>query len=210
MELREAAQMALDALITAEREGNCEYGATDALRARLAQPIQPDWSKAGFGQPQQPEPEKSLSQRMREAGFTPRDTRLECDGCGKKFSRLMLPIHDCDAAQPEPEPVAWMHNFIDEVAITHRPADLDRHPDRWTPLYKDPTPCQTCEALARSVMMDQTSHDIPPQREWVGLTDEEMRQAAQAMDAEPLAEGWQELNKFACAIEQALKEKNGG
>ena len=48
----------------------------------------------------------------------------------------------------------------------------------------------------------------PPQREWQGLTDEEVRQAAQAMDAEPLAEGWKELIKFARAIEQSLKEKN--
>lgn len=35
------------------------------------------------------------------------------------------------------------------------------------------------------------------------LTDEEMRGCAQAMDAEPLAEGWTELIKFAQAIEQA-------
>ena len=40
MELREAAQMALDALITAELDGNCEYGATEALRAALAAPPQ--------------------------------------------------------------------------------------------------------------------------------------------------------------------------
>ncbi len=50
----------------------------------------------------------------------------------------------------------------------------------------------------------------PHRREWRGLTDEEMRQAAQAMDAEPLAEGWKELIKFARAIEAKLKEKNGG
>jgi hypothetical protein len=82
-----------------------------------------------------------------------------------------LPVYDVPTKQ---EPVAWMHNFIDEVVIAHRPVDLDRHPDRWTALYKDPTPCQTCEALARTVMMDQTSHDTPPQREWVGLTDTEV------------------------------------
>jgi len=36
-------------------------------------------------------------------------------------------------------------------------------------------PCPTCEALARTVMLDQTSHDTtPPQRKWVGLTDEEI------------------------------------
>ena len=33
------------------------------------------------------------------------------------------------------------------------------------------------------------------------LTDEEMRECAQAMNAEPLAEGWPELIKFARAIE---------
>ena len=53
-------------------------------------------------------------------------------------------------AQPEQEPVAWMHNFIEGTVITHEPADIGRHPDRWTPLYT-----------------------APPKREWVGLTDEE-------------------------------------
>lgn len=51
-------------------------------------------------------------------------------------------------------------------------------------------------------------YTLPPQHEWVGLTDEEMRQAAQAMDSEPLAEGWKELIKFARAIESKLKDKN--
>ena len=60
------------------------------------------------------------------------------------------------------EPVAWMHNIIEDNIIAHRPFDLDRHPDRWTPLYKNPTPCETCQALARTVMMDQTAHDTRP------------------------------------------------
>jgi hypothetical protein len=60
------------------------------------------------------------------------------------------------------EPVAWMHNIIEDNIIAHRPFDLDRHPDRWTPLYKNPTPCETCQALARTVMMDQTAHDTLP------------------------------------------------
>jgi hypothetical protein len=57
------------------------------------------------------------------------------------------------------EPVAWMHTKIDGVAVPHRPADLDKHPERWEALYKTPPPCPTCEALARTVMLDQTSHD---------------------------------------------------
>jgi hypothetical protein len=35
---RELMQQALSALVTAEHDGNCEYGVTDSLRARLAQP----------------------------------------------------------------------------------------------------------------------------------------------------------------------------
>ena len=64
------------------------------------------------------------------------------------------------------EPVAWVNNFIEGgISIGKRPSDLDRHPDRWTALYKDPKPCPTCEALCRTVMLDQTSHDTtPPQR----------------------------------------------
>jgi hypothetical protein len=63
------------------------------------------------------------------------------------------------------EPVAWRHTKIDGVAVPHRPADLDKHPERWEALYKTPPPCPTCEALARTVMLDQTSHDThPPQR----------------------------------------------
>lgn len=38
MTKNEAMQMALYALITAELDGNCEYGATNALRTALAQP----------------------------------------------------------------------------------------------------------------------------------------------------------------------------
>jgi len=36
--------------------------------------------------------------------------------------------------------------------------------------------CKTCEALARTVMMDQTAHDTKTaaQRQWTGLTDEEI------------------------------------
>jgi len=63
------------------------------------------------------------------------------------------------------EPAAWIHNFIEGgISIGKRPSDLDRHPDRWTALYKEPRPCPTCEALCRTVMLDQTSHDTTPQR----------------------------------------------
>ena len=48
---RELMQQALSALVTAELDGNCEYGATDALRARLAQPepAECDGGQCGIG-----------------------------------------------------------------------------------------------------------------------------------------------------------------
>ena len=63
--------------------------------------------------------------------------------------------------------------------------------------------CQTCEALARTVMMDQTAHDThtATQREWVGLTDEEvivlMKQFPDSL-----------TQYMTRAIEAKLKEKN--
>jgi hypothetical protein len=90
-------------------------------------------------------------------------------------------VQDWNTTPPQPkeleqEPVAWLHTKIEGVAVPHRPADLDKHPDRWEALYKAPPPCPTCEALARTVMLDQTYHDnISPQRTWVGLTESDRR-----------------------------------
>ena len=108
-----------------------------------------------------------------------------------------LPVYDVPTEQ---EPVAWIHNFIDGGFTKSRPNDLDRYPDRWTALYKDPTPCKTCEALARTVMMDQTSHDT--KREWVGLTEQEQSDIAWEKDKSRI---W-----IVTATEAKLKEKNNG
>ena len=106
------------------------------------------------------------------------------------------------ALETEQEPVAWMHNFITNNVITHIPADIGRHPERWTALYKDPTPCKTCESLAMAVMNDQTYHEkVIPKREWVGLT---------AYEIQEIHSGNQHWGNFACAIEAKLKEKNHG
>ena len=171
-----------------------------ALRARLAQP--------------EPEPEKNQDKPC-----------VEDDGCPTEKAVLQRFWRE-HQAQPEqepvttlfgslpvynvvtqPEPVAWSHNYISDNVITHRPADIDRYPDRWTALYKDPTPCQICESLARTVMMDQTSHDTaPPQREWQGLTDEEY----EAMAENHVTNCYFDTLTYARAIEAKLKEKNNG
>jgi hypothetical protein len=108
------------------------------------------------------------------------------------------------------EPVAWVENLTD--AQPHAVTDLKycsvaQHERgehlKYIPLYADPTPCQTCEALARTVMMDQTSHDTPPQRKFIGLTDEEIEDAC-------WTEVDQRMRSFARAIEAKVKEKNNG
>jgi len=69
-----------------------------------------------------------------------------------------------------------------------------------TLIQKSIQPCPTCEALSRTVMLDQTSHDTtPPQRK--PLTDEEIAEFAERMEAsDPTDSFWRE---FARAIEAA-------
>lgn len=86
------------------------------------------------------------------------------------------------AIEQAQEPVAWMHKFIQDNIITHNPADINRHPERWTPLYTAP-------------------------RQWQGLTDEEldaMRQSA-SLNFVTL----REFRIVARAVEAKLKEMNG-
>jgi len=67
--------------------------------------------------------------------------------------------------------------------------------------------CQTCEALARTVMMDQTAHDThtAAQREWVGLTDDEIKEIVGPYGDAPI-KGY--TRKLFDQIEAKLKEKN--
>jgi bacterioferritin-associated ferredoxin len=61
-------------------------------------------------------------------------------------------------------------------------------------------PCPTCEALARTVMLDQTSHDT--KRRWVGLTPEEVKEISFANRPYVV--------DMVVALEARLKEKNCG
>ena len=64
--------------------------------------------------------------------------------------------HHPDCKLAKQEPVAWLHRFIEGgISIGLKPLDLERHPERWEPLYT-----------------------TPPQSTWVGLTEEEKHSAA--------------------------------
>ena len=86
-----------------------------------------------------------------------------------------------ETAFGETEPVAWMHNFIDDVIIKNRPTDITCNAGRWTALYTAP--------LAK---------------EWAGLTDKEY----EAMAEQYVTNCYFDTLKYAQAIETKLKEKN--
>jgi hypothetical protein len=76
--------------------------------------------------------------------------------------------------------------------------ETNKGDDDSIPLYKAPQPCPTCEALARTVMLDQTSHDT--KRQWVGLTKEEAKEISMANRPYVI--------DMIAALEARLKEKN--
>lgn len=60
--------------------------------------------------------------------------------------------------EPEQEPVTYWDLSENEMPVRPSSYDTEEHPNH-VPLYTTPPPCPTCEALARTVMLDQTSHD---------------------------------------------------
>ena len=84
-------------------------------------------------------------------------------------------------AQPEPEPVAWIS--AEETWLVPKLVISDTPKDGYKPVYT-----------------------APPQREWKGLTDEEIDELAEAN----LDFNWKDgVEDFARAIEAKLKAKNG-
>jgi hypothetical protein len=121
-------------------------------------------------------------------------------------------IDDCEAviealrvalAQPEPEPVAWMYDWYDETE------DIDGVPiggivHDWISKDYDEahSPTMGCHNI-------RPLYATPPQREWVGLTDEEIGniiEASQITLKNYCSEDKQ--TEYARAIEAKLKEKN--
>ena len=84
-------------------------------------------------------------------------------------------------AQPEQEPVAWMHTTATgDVYFRKKPHD--------------------------KVFNPQPVYIAPPQREWQGLTDKEY----EAMAEKYVTNCYFDTLKYARAIEAKLKEKNNG
>lgn len=107
---------------------------------------------------------------------------IDCS-CGRKW-RVEGGVISASGA-PEPEPVAWMEieNYLDEENLWCERKVLSEYDNgRNMPLYTS-----------------------PPQREWIGLTEEEMAAAWSQSKGDVLYR----LKPFSQAIEAKLKEKNG-
>ncbi len=140
---REALKLALEALEKSlprlapygEQDWLDSKEAITAIKEALAQPEQEvDWEKL-----------YRLEVKKKEA-------------LAAKYERDIKPLTKIvPMAQPDQEPVAWISNSEAKMIYWN-----SKHPgfgDDWIPLYTTSPPCQTCEAMARTVMMDQTGRD---------------------------------------------------
>lgn len=179
---RELMQEALYALTYVGDAKEIYSDTIESLRARLAQPEQEhseQWWRHEVSNAYANGYEKGRASVKQPDLITPADV--------EQLARIEKLVDKIDpyGAQPEQEPVAWADKYDIE---------RDGH-DFWVSRQQ---PAKNGVPL----------YTAPPQRKWQGLTAEEMREAAQVMDVEPLVEGWKELIKFASAIEAKLKEKN--
>ena len=87
-------------------------------------------------------------------------------------------------AQPEQEPLAWISTG--PASMIHWTADKPAYGDDWVPLYT-----------------------TPPQRTWVGLTDEEIKAFDTWHDNREEEVGWCNPSEIVAYIEAKLKQKNG-
>ena len=144
-----------------------------------------------------PQPEQNLSCKSTQArlatawGYVKaQQEQKRPQNCGTSYCSCIECV--MEPTQPQQEPVAW-RTFDGESGYEYRAYDLNeqyeqeweqRNPNHkgWVePLYAVASPCPTCEALARTVMIDQTSHDAAPPA-WVGLTDEEVAYFSYVLD----------------------------
>lgn len=124
-----------------------------------------------------PAPEPSRLQKMREAGFTARDTRLTCDECGAKFTPQFAPLHEC--AQPAPsaqgEPVATVTEEMVTAYLTANDAYWKRIDGEPTKLgkWRNGTPSEATRVSLMAALASAPSTPPPAVVEAVPLTDEQ-------------------------------------
>ena len=124
---RELLQQALDALKNAETDGNCEYGVTEALRARLAQPEENLLTREQAIDVAQKLFDSAMLGSVPPSGTTWQDAALRLgeelstvgpDGYYNMTAKQWLDwamknVTPARISQPEPEPVGWLYGIGD-------------------------------------------------------------------------------------------------
>jgi hypothetical protein len=211
----EALKLALEALELFDHEDNdrdflfpyqCTMldNAITAIKQALAAPVQEPvgWFKydkvSGCWHPQHDEfaPTHAVREGWKQLYTTPHVAPVQ-DGSAF-FKQFQTGLMDVTPASPVQEPVAWSVTW-DGVHCGNfffRECDAIEQYKRLS--LKFPNEKREVVAL----------YTTPPaaQRQWVGLTDEEIRKTADACDAGQ--EGFEYTIAFARAIEAKLKEKN--
>jgi hypothetical protein len=154
-------------------------------------------AKRALAQPEQ-EPNKDGSPCPEFWDWLPKAYNFEGDGNFTKYNMEVAFLAGKQASQPEQEPVAWKLVPVqptEEMLKAMDECSTEGYDER---LYV---------GHAASVYMAAVDvAPTPPQRTWVGLTDDDIADCAEKMEAsDPTDSFWRE---FTQAIEAKLKEKN--
>ena len=103
-------------------------------------------------------------------------------------------------SEPEPEPVAWMR--LDKGHL-----DFHNHP-HYIPLYTAPPQRKECQRCGEVNPAD--IHTCTPQREWVGLTDDDKKQIKKEANYHWEMTAGEYADRVQQLTEAKLKEKNNG
>ena len=109
---------------------------------------------------------------------------MKCERCGEVNP---AEIHTC-TPKPEPEPVAWAWTVNSGAGYITKGVEFDK----------------TDIPFAKHIPL----YTAPPQREWQGLTDEEILEFEIWLDDEEEKHGWNPPADIVKYIESKLKEKN--
>jgi hypothetical protein len=89
--------------------------------------------------------------------------------------------------------------YVEAIAVLRQALETEQEPVAWMFVNED----GECEQIEYGPVFDDPGvtplYAAPPKREWVGLT---------AYEIQEIHSGNQHWGSFACAIEQALKDKN--
>ena len=120
--------------------------------------------------------------------WLPKAYNFEGNGNFTKYNMEVAFLAGKQASQPEQEPVAWRIRCTDPMRD-------------WVLMYRRP---KTEEQFSN--MEIQPLYTTPPQRTWVGLTDEEIKSIW--LNEKDYGDDWLDVQSIAKAIEAKLKEKN--